>query len=77
MIRRAAARWHRHVRDGLYVRHVGLWLIDPFSSGGPARIVQSLFKGSWPNSYYYPDWRDQFAWFSQGRSARPAQGRLP
>lgn len=55
--------WSASGRFLLYVRDDGLWLINPLG-GSPARIVSSLFRGAWPNYYYYVDWRDQFAWFS-------------
>jgi dipeptidyl aminopeptidase/acylaminoacyl peptidase len=56
--------WSASGRLLLYVRDDGLWLINP-GGGRPARIVTSLFRGAWPNYYYYIDWHDQFAWFSR------------
>jgi hypothetical protein len=73
----AAPAWSADGRFILYVRHNGLWLINPFAghansspgvpsqTGGPAlRIVGRLFAGPWPNYYGYIDWQGQFAWHS-------------
>lgn len=55
--------WSANSQQLLYVRNDGLWLIN-IGGGSPARIVPSLFRGAWPNYFYYVDWPDQFAWFS-------------
>ncbi len=56
--------WSANGQRLLYVRDDGLWLLNP-AGGAPARIVASLFRGAWPNYYYYIDWPDQFAWYSK------------
>jgi dipeptidyl aminopeptidase/acylaminoacyl peptidase len=55
--------WSANGKRLLYVRDNGLWLLNA-DGGAPARIVASLFKGAWPNYYFYIDWPDQFAWYS-------------
>lgn len=56
--------WRADGQRLLYVRDDGLWLLNP-AGGDPVRIVASLFKGAWPDYYYYIDWPDQFAWYSK------------